>query len=287
MMRSDRPSDPQRSPWTEAVADIESMLLTVFNPVFFHLRNAIRFRRPGYSESREHPPEERLELEIAARAGFARLAPDLSEWSWRANLHVYDLLSQILDRAPPARTARTKGAAVLDIGSKNFEYALGMLGALRDRYEDPVALTGIELDAYRVYRGMHSRFDAAEYFLDLSASLFRDSPRGRYLAGNVLRHRETYDLITWFSPFLTPFPHLRWGLSRSSLEPRATLQHVLSLLRDDGMLVVVNQEPDESTIQRELFAACGATADSFPITSRFPRKHATCYAHVARAPHST
>ncbi len=259
------------------------MLLAVFNPVFFRLRNAVRFRRSGYSERREHPPQERLELDVAARAGILPLANGLSEWSWRANLHVYDLLSAILDRTPPAKS---KGASVLDVGSKNFEYAPGLLGALRGRFEGPVMLTGIELDAYRVYRGMHSRFDAAEYFLDLSATLFRDSPRGRYLAGNVLRHRETYDLITWFSPFLTPFPHLRWGLSRSSLEPRATLEHVLSLLRPGGMLIVVNQEPDESTIQRELFAASGVTAESFSLSSRFPRKHDTCYAHVARATHS-
>ncbi|MCC7171317.1 MAG: hypothetical protein IT459_12780 [Planctomycetes bacterium] len=259
---------------------VECALRALANPVFFALRSRLRFRRAGYRETRETPLTDPVAIATLQRFGLTDLTERMRASTLATTLHVVDLLDAVFERhAPPTATP----LRVLDVGSKNFEVAPALLASLaahRGR-RDAIELTGIELDAYRVYADGHSRADAAAYFLALAAEVGLGRSH-RFIAGDVLEHRERYDVITWFHPFVTPAPLLRWGLPLRHLAPERMLEHVASLRAPGGLLVIVNQEPEEAAIQRELFARVGLEATSFEVPSRFPRRHATCPVHVVK-----
>jgi SAM-dependent methyltransferase len=259
---------------------LESLALGFLNPLAFALRNRIRHRRAGYRERPSARPLSVAAAELLRRNGLESLVDRCEDWTLDSNLYVLDLLEQSLSRFLPARGGVT---SVLDVGCKNFEYAPGLLAAFAPFTADRsrLRLTGIELDAYRVYSSLHSRADAAEYFLGLARDLGFTGDH-RFLAGDVLDHHDRYDCVTWFSPFLTLYPLLRWGLARDQLRPAALIRHVVARVAPGGLLVVVNQEPEEDEIQRALFRDLGIEAESFVVTSKFPRKYPQCFVHCVR-----
>jgi hypothetical protein len=259
---------------------VECALLALANPVFFALRSRLRFRRAGYRETRATPLTDPLAIATLQRFGLADLTERMHASTLATTLHVVDLLAAVFERHPPPTATPLRA---LDVGSKNFEVAPALLASLvaRGARRDAIELTGIELDAYRVYADGHSRADAAAYFLALAADAGFGGAH-RFVAGDVLAHREPYDVITWLHPFVTPAPLLRWGLPRRHLAPERMLAHVASLRAPGGMLVIVNQEPEEAAIQRDLFARVGLEATSFDVPSRFPRRHATSPVHVVK-----
>lgn len=259
---------------------VECALLALANPVFFALRSRLRFRRGGYRETRATPLTDPVALETLRRCGLDGVIERMSEPTLATTLHVVDLLEAVFTRHPPPSSSPLR---VLDVGCKNFEVAPALLASLATRgvRRDAIELTGIELDAYRVYAGGHSRADAATYFLELAAKAGFGGAH-RFIAGDVLEHREHYDVITWLHPFVTPTPLLRWGLPLRHLAPERMLAHVASLRAPGGLLVIVNQEPEEAAIQRGLFARVGLDATSFDVASKFPRRHTRCPVHIVK-----
>jgi len=258
---------------------LECAALALLNPVAYALRNRLRFRRAGYSERRTTPLDA-LSNTLLTRHGLLPIVDRCYEGSLLSITHALDLLELFFRIEPPPIASSLR---LLDVGSKNFEMAPGILASLRPFVAQPSHLesTGIELDAYRVYAHGHSRADAAAYFLGFAREL-GFSAAHRFLAGDVCEHDETYDCITWFSPFLTPAPLLRWGLARRHLRPEATLKHVAARLRPGGLLVIVNQEPEEAELQRAMFDRLGIRARSQTLVSAFPRKHRECHVHCVR-----
>lgn len=258
---------------------LECAALALLNPVAYALRNRLRFRRAGYSERRTTPLDT-PSTGLLTRHGLLPIVDRCYEGSLLSITHALDLLEQTFRiESPPTRSS----LRVLDVGAKNFEMAPGILAALRPFVSkaSQLELTGIELDAYRVYADGHSRADAAAYFVGFAREL-GFSAAHRFLAGDVCEHEESYDCITWFSPFLTPAPLLRWGLARRHLRPEATLKHVVARLRPGGLLVIVHQEPEEAELQRAMIERLGLTARSLTLVSGFPRKHRDCHVHCVR-----
>lgn len=162
----------------------------------------------------------------------------------------------------------------MDVGAKNWAYVEGLY-AMASHHHPNILLRGIELDGYRIYADLHSRRD---YAMAYCAHL--PSSRVCYEVGDVMTHREAYDVISCFLPFLFVEPCLRWGLPTEYCQPEAFLRHLVSLLRPGGWLLILNQGDVEAQEQRRLLEHLdpaeyqiddvGPMPDSF-LPYRFPR----------------
>jgi hypothetical protein len=169
---------------------------------------------------------------------------DAHRWSmllrpWELHEAVYVLA--VLDAVVPSEL-RTTAARGLDVGCKSWSY----LAAQRQIVPGPWC--GVELDAYRRVGGLQTRASIARWRL-------RSSPGCRFIAGPVQSVTESFDVVTWFLPFMTVDAHRRWGLSDRSFDPTGVAAHVWSLVAPGGVMVVSNQGDDEARRQQEIFDA--------------------------------
>lgn len=263
-----------RSGPSGTLARIKFRVEDALNSAGFGLRQRVAFRRPGYREGGTSAERiAALPSPFPARERLIELAPKLANATFDAVLFFVELLTVAI-----ARAERLPGAVdALDVGAKNFESSLGIHAALTALGHD-VRLTGSEVDAFRVYDTLHSRCDAAEYYL----SLLPSSTRGphRYLPGDVLQLRESFDLVTWVHPFLSVRPLLAWGLPKRLLMPERMLDHVLDRVRPGGLLMIVNQEEYEARIQGALLDARGVARQSFVHDLVHSRRQPRAYIHL-------
>lgn len=310
-------SDRLRETLEDGQVWLESRALTAANPLFFALRRRLAFRRRGYAESPRS--DARPAPEVAAWMGSPRALDvstrfELGDFRERlspatyATVHQFaDLLDAIFDQvralgmaiapAGPDDTPHTGGPGeatgdggpplrALDIGSKNFDAAPAIHRVLRRETGGlrPICLTGIEIDAHRVYRSLHSRKDVADYYLSLITE--PEAPH-RFLAADYLGHADRYHVVTWFKPFLTPYAHLRWGLPARLLRPEAMTRHLLSGLVEGGVAIIVNQNHHEAKIQRDLLNAAGASFHSLTLAEVSRRTDEPAHVHLVRASRDT
>lgn len=259
------------------------LLRRLLNPAAFALREALQFRRAGYREGpldlSRVSPRLRAQLEapraraLAEAHGLDLLAPRLGHAAYTKSLFVIDLFERLGGqiRIP------TGACAVLDVGCKNFECAPGLHAAVARRCGGEVSLTGSEIDAYPVYRNLHSRADAAHYYLGLLPG------EHHYLPGDIRAHAGRYGLITWLFPFVTPSPLLWWGLPGRCFAPEEVFRHVLGLLAPGGTLLVANYTPEEVEAQAALFAGAGLQAEQSVIEEPIGRAGQVIYAFTHRA----
>jgi len=137
----------------------------------------------------------------------------------------------------------------LDIGCKNWGYVEAIHQVMQKLSPDQhFEMTGIELDAFRLYGNFHTRWDYAQTFI-------QPIPQAHYIARDVLQHQGAYDVISWFLPFVFEDPCLAWGLPLTHFKPKALLNHVVQLLKPNGLLLIVNQGADEWAEQQRLLSA--------------------------------
>ena len=300
----------------EAVDSLQNIALGLANPVLFALRQAMGFKRGGYREAPggdETLSEREQELladprarELTERYDLESLRPNLKKRTWLTQLFYLDLLDRLDGRFGFATKLQGK-TDVLEVGAKNFESAPALhrffgraFTGERDSGGESetkselytqrnIRLTGVELDAFRIYRGWHSRADFANYYLGLlkkeGEGSSPDGKKGetethRYIAGDVMDHSDRCDVIAWFHPFLDAYPLLRWGLPRRYLEPEALFDHVMGRLRPGGVMIILNQEEHEKEQQIAMFEARGLRYESLDINYVFTRTKSRGYAHV-------
>lgn len=239
------------------------------NGLFFGLRQRLGWSRGGFREPPESkdglyddlPPDRAAaagarEAALAARYGLEELRADTTRRNYRENLYLLDLLDAAWEAAGPPLPAPPR---VLDVGVKNWYYVralhrfLARAGRAAGEPDRPVDLTGLELDPYRVYADLYSRYDYARWHM-------RGLAGCRYLAGDFLDHGERYDLVLLLFPFVLERPLLEWGLPLAHFQPRRFLAHALARLVPGGALLVVNQGPEEAREQLELLASLGRAA---------------------------
>jgi hypothetical protein len=98
---------------------------------------------------------------------------------------------------------------------------------------------------------LHSRYDYAIYHI-------RNLKNTRYIPGDLLKfHENKYDLITWFLPFITETPLLKWGLPLQYLQPEAMINHAYNLLNSRGIILIINQFESEREKQLEILKNLG------------------------------
>jgi hypothetical protein len=238
-------------------------LLSIRNGLDYPLRQMVRFRRSGMQiKGRPHgelfarfPPEARKQAEaLASRliAGYHldSLAADSTPDNFRENLFYLYMLEQALAHSGASLPAEVQAA---DIGPSHWFYVQALYAVLRwQRFPQgrEVSLTGYEVDAYRVYNSLHSRYDHA-------LAHMRGLPGVTYLPKGFWRQPGQFHLVTMFFPFVFPHDHLAWGLPAGLFDPQALLADAWASLRPGGVLVIVNQGPQEHQAQGESMQSCG------------------------------
>lgn len=222
------------------------------NSVDLSLRNRLTWSPPAQERAGEKAPPDLREGRWIGRYGLGPARERMTGERWRRNLAVLEVLGET-DRSPAfGRYLGTRGAlSVLDIGSKNFDYVDAVHGFLsRHRGSRTVTLTGIEVDAHRRYTDLRTRRAWAEHYC---AAV----PGASYLAGDLQEHRGRYGLITWFFPFVSEYPLLRWGLPLGLFRPQDLFDHAAGLLEPGGVFVLLNLTEREAGLQEALVRASG------------------------------
>jgi hypothetical protein len=180
-------------------------------------------------------------VSLAVPASLARVV-DTDRWStsvrpWEVPETAYVLA--LMDAVVPAEL-RHRAARGLDVGSKSWSYLAAQRGIVSGQW------VGAELDAHRRVGGLQTRASIAHWRL-------RSFPDCRFIAGSVELVTDSYDVVTWFLPFVTAEPHKRWGLAARAFDPTGLAAHVWSLVAPGGVLVVSNQGDGEAARQAEIF----------------------------------
>ena len=150
--------------------------------------------------------------------------------------YVFDILNQYIKPVPQ------ESLKVLDIGSKNWAYVRGEYDFFR-QFTPNLFLDGVEIDAYRLYSNLYSRYEAAMFYTKGLEGV-------NYYADDLLNMRDKYDYIIWLLPFVTPYPLQKWGLPKKFFMPEKLLEHAYSILKKE--MLIVNQGEEEAEIQKSL-----------------------------------
>jgi hypothetical protein len=225
-----------------------------YNHIDFQLRNVMKLSRGAYcpfNELKDNLFEdfddlrkiiaEKKEQEYLEKYYLQRLKDHSTKRIYLENLNIIEFLENYINFENNFNKIE-----ILDIGSKNWFYAEGEYNFFKYHFfEKNIEMTGIEIDAHRLYTDFHSRRDYALYYI-------KNLDNCRYIAGDVMLHKNQYDYITWFFPFVTQEPLLNWGLPLKFYKPEKMLKHAFSLLKPNGKLIIVNQGKEEYLKQQEL-----------------------------------
>ncbi len=163
-------------------------------------------------------------------------------------LKCYDYLDLLDQTFADAGLAVPTGGRVHDVGSANFWYAAALQALFR-----PDCLRGIEVDGYRLYPNGHSRWDAAQGYVQPFAG-------ADYLVADYADMREEARTITAWFPFVTPGPVVAWRLPLTVLAPHRLFASVAANLDKDGLFVMVNHGAEEAAIAATYASAAGLSA---------------------------
>ena len=186
------------------------------NKIDFFIRNSTKFSRRNFVET---------DIELIKR-------------NKAENNYTFDLLNRYFSKTTKPEIK------ILDIGCKNWFYAEGMHRYF-STFCNNFQLDGVELDAFRLYSNLYSRFEVAKYYA-------KELKNCNYITGNLLEVSGKYDYITWFLPFVVIQPHVFWGLPKKYFYPPKMLAHAYTLLNKNGEMLIINQTELEANVQREL-----------------------------------
>ena len=214
------------------------------NSFDFFLRNMITISRKNYTEKGVNAEkvfncDEQKKLYSLLKEKYD-LSPlyKYNDINFLTNLYFLDIFDKYI-------FTEKRDVSVLDIGSKNWNYA-GSEYIFFGKNADELCLNGIELDAYRLCTNLYNRYEISKFYT-------KEFKNTNYIAGDFMTHNRQYDYIIWFLPFITEYPHIRWGLPLKYFKPEEMLKHAFKLLNDDGELLIINQGEKEYKIQKELY----------------------------------
>lgn len=222
----------------------------------YPLRQLFRFKRKGLAPPAEpkdglFSPEAQAEAErLVADYGLDAWQGVSSRWAFAGSLFYLEMLERAFREGGVSLPPRAK---VLDAGPSDWFY-VRPLRELLCRFDTDVPrevhLDGVEVDAFQVYRDLHSRYDWAQIYLE-------GVPDTHYWPMDVRKYHESVDLALMLFPFLFSEDLLRWGLPRRYLKPAALLAHVWARVKPGGYLAIANQGAAEREEQHRLLAAAG------------------------------
>jgi hypothetical protein len=225
-------------------------LLNLRNSLDWNLRNLFTWSPTAVEVAEDKEAETGASWTGRYTLGEARTR--MTAWRWNRNLAFLETLDRVVQEPRVQRFLASRPTLkALDIGSKNFDYVDALAAVLSQAAGRRVLdLTGLEVDAHRRYTDFRTRRAWAEHYCSFV-------PGTRYLAQGLEDHQGAYGLISWFLPFLTERPLVRWGLPASLLRPGALYDHAYGLLEPGGVLVLVNLNGDEEGLQHGLIQQRG------------------------------
>ena len=173
-----------------------------------------------------------------SRKNFVEKSERILKIVEQENDYVYEILDKFFIKN------KFNYVKILDIGSKNWSYARGQ-HSFFSSFCHNFLLDGVEVDAYRLYPNLYSRFEAAKFYT-------RGLDNTNYICANLLDINQKYDYITWFLPFVSDYPLKKWGLPKRLFCPEKLLAYAYNLLEDDGQMLIINQGEKEYKIQKIL-----------------------------------
>lgn len=233
------------------------------NRMDFAMRNfmgrQLRKRKKRYSETPEDHATmfatkaesaewEQHEKALLMQYELAELKSHTTTQRYLENLSIVHHLEYMIQRSktPVVEGEQRQTLSLLDVGSKNWSY-VNALAAYFGRWDKNVILDGIELDPYRRYTDGFCRADYARHYSE-------NILNANYHEGDVMTLSAPYDVVTCFLPFVFEEPCLAWGLPLDYFNPQAFFDHLLTLLKPGGILLIVNQGNDEYRAQRGLIS---------------------------------
>jgi len=259
------------------------------NAVDFPIRQAIRWRRGApevhaADKADAFPDLSGAELSATQdRAKFLIQKYGLEEFAVSSNMKHYTINLFYLDMLETAfgetdiNLSKEAPLTVADVGPGAWSYAPAFYSFLRI-WNAPsmrtVEIRGFEIDAYRVFNDLRSRFDHAQGHI-------RNLTGMEYCVGPFTATPERYDLVTLFFPFVLIDDHLDWGLPQGLFQPSSLLKDAWMSLKPGGVLFVANQGAEEFAEQKRLLDALGAsTGPSMRFESNLHAYEIPRYTHI-------
>lgn len=223
------------------------------NNIDFFIRKRLSFSRKNYFELNEgkeglfegfENPQKALEREkfLYEKYELEFLKSNSTKQNYLENLYILDILDKYFTFNHSPIQAFTPSA--LDIGCKNWFYAKGEWAFFK-KHCDNFLLEGIELDVNRLYSNFYSRKEAAKFYI-------KGLENTKYIEGDFLKHNNTYDYMVWILPFVVENPLLKWGLPLRYFKPEEMLKKAYDLLKNGGIMLILNQGQVEHDIQVKL-----------------------------------
>lgn len=223
------------------------------NRFFFRCRNRFRLGRKHYVEKPAEALPALSEIQQEIIGGLKERYGVCFEKSLNAgnaleNYHLLDLLDRF-PKIPPWPLPHH--LAILDVGSKNFYYASTL-----HHFFKPAKLTGLEIDAYRIYRDWQTRLSYARYYI-------RDLPEVSYEVGDFMDWSGEVNVVLFFFPFVVPDPLVNWGLPLTLFKPKELFVKASRVLKPKGYLFMVNHGEEEFEAAKTLALEAGFAPRGF------------------------
>jgi len=251
-----------------------SIFHIVRNWMDFPLRNQVHWSRKGLqfvNESKEdmfadlpgprRKQAEELEQRLRRIYRLTTYYHSSRKAHYQEAIYYLHMLESALDTAAPAFPDSLSAA---DIGASHWFY-VQTLYALLSWYHtsEPrrVTLDGYEIDPYRPYADLYSRYDHACAHID-------GLPGVQYHPDQFVAGSRAFDLVLMLFPFISRREHLRWGLPVNLFHPEALLAQAWKSVRRGGLLILANQGTEERDLQQELLKTAGLRPlETFPFGS--------------------
>ncbi len=211
---------------------------SIYHELWFRFSEGIRWSRRPYHEVpigrlAELAPWQATRInELQTRYAVA-FESHYGHHTTLANYGYLDLLDQAwLQMGRPV----PHDGIVTDVGCANFWYARTLHAFFR-----PAALTGVDVEGFRLYPTGYSRYDAAAGYIE-------ELPHTSFVIANYCEVEEQADVITAWFPFVTPAPVLAWRLPLTVFSPERLCARLARNLSPGGTFFMVNQGRDEATI---------------------------------------
>jgi hypothetical protein len=236
------------------------------NALDYPLREFFKWRRSGLVLPDEPktdlikslPDEAQQKIQLFTQTyHLQNLATHSSQANFQVNLYYLDLLETAFSRVQYILPTSLK---VLDVGVSDWFYICS-LHAFLSHWQSPLPrqlqIDGYEIDAYRIYQDLYSRWDYAQFY---SKGLEKIT----YHPHAFTPSTELFTLGFMFFPFIFIEDHLEWGLTKNQFSPQNLLASVWQSLTPGGLLLIVNQGSAEQKTQLKNLEALGIQPlDSF------------------------
>jgi len=170
--------------------------------------------------------------------------------SYLYNLYYLELLERVFEQVS---FDLPESISAVDIGASSWFYVQALYGFLKywqSLSGRMVTLTGYEIDPYRIYSNLHSRYDHA-------LTNIQGLHGVEYIPHKFVALPEHFNLTFMFFPFVFIKDHLEWGLPSNRFDPGELWKIAIESTKPSGLLILVNQSIEENRAQLDLLKMFG------------------------------